>query len=272
MSKIATTDKEPQVINEVGTVGQAAKEQKPHAETKAGPHISIKGETIFHVGNFPVTNSLITSTIVLVLFGLLASHYSSQIAKHHKSKLFYILNGTLKALYSLFQSVLHTKAALFFTLLSSFFFFILLNNWMGLFPGVGSLLISVSEHGELHKVPLLRGSTADLNTTIALALVTVIFTQIQGFKFLGAANHLKKYASPIGLLEAITEISRILSFSFRLFGNIFAGEVMLAIVAFLLPIFTPPFFLMEIFVGFIQAIVFTMLTAVFINMAVEKHH
>jgi F-type H+-transporting ATPase subunit a len=233
---------------------------------------------------------------------------------------------------------------MFFTLLSSFFFFIILNNWFGLFPGVGSILVtpqkvtaegvapmehheekgsaahetdaersvakvetapvdgsaeayeeaagteSTMEHmaeeaagaaapgmeakeaAEPHKIPLFRAATADLNTTVALALISVLLTQYFGFKFIGAGEHLKKYSGVVGFLEGFSEISRLLSFSFRLFGNIFAGEVMIAVVSFLLPIMTPPFFLLEVFVGFIQAVVFSMLTAVFINLAIQKHH
>ena len=257
------------------------------------PHISIKGETILNLYGFHVTNSLITSLIVTVLFLFIGLYYSSQVNKKHKSTFFYVIQGMLEALHDLFSSVLGNKVNTFFSLLAAFFFFVLLNNWFGLLPGVGSYMVkpvSIPAVKEVHveetakvkeettkvhepeKSPLLRAATADLNTTIALALITVVLTQIFGFKFIGAGAHLKKYASPIGFLEGFSEISRILSFSFRLFGNIFAGEVMIVIISFLLPILTPPFFLLEVFVGFIQAVVFSMLSAVFINLAIQKHH
>ena len=150
-------------------------------------------------------------------------------------------------------------------------------------PGVGSLTIPATAHGEQIMAPLFRGGTADLNTTLALALVSVILTQIYGFKFLGPKAHIGKYLnfkSPVdffvGIFEIVSEFSRILSFSFRLFGNILAGEVLLVILAFLLPSFLAfigtPMYFMEVFVGFIQALVFAMLTAVFLSMAVEHHH
>lgn len=290
------------------------------------PHISIKGETLLDLYGFHVTNSLLTSLIVTVLFLGIALFYSSESTKKNKSTFFYVIQGMLEQLHALYESVLGSKVKTFFTLLTAFFFFILLNNWFGLLPGVGSYLVKpvtipavVEDHAEVNKdriaepivapdshdenipamegetheegtaaavaksgteekghaperVPLLRAATADLNTTIALALITVILTQIFGFKFIGAGAHLKKYASPIGFLEGFSEISRILSFSFRLFGNIFAGEVMIVIISFLLPVLTPPFFLLEVFVGFIQAVVFSMLSAVFINLAIQKHH
>lgn len=305
-----------------------------------GPHISIKGEHVLNVLGFPMTNSVLTTLLVLIGFYFLASYYYSESRKKDKGLFYYALNGALHYLYDLFHTVLHNKTNTFFALLMSFFFFILLNNWSGLIPGVGSLLIKepktakeeavvnnnaainediqvVDDHGnvvplqeatddheegltateskgttetegkeeshEIHKVPLFRGGTADLNTTVALAMISVFITQLFGFKYLGAAVHLKKYfnfSSPVmlfvGVLELILEFARILSFSFRLFGNIFAGEVLLTVVPFLLPVFlsfvSAPMYFMEIFVGLVQALVFTMLSAVFINMAIAEHH
>jgi F-type H+-transporting ATPase subunit a len=262
---------------------QKTKTDSKEEHTPASPHISIKAEPLFHIGIFPVTNSLITSVIVTILFFVLAGYYASQFTKKHKSTFFYAFHSLLKAVYGIFESVLRDKTQIFFPLLGAFFLFILLNNWLGLVPGVGSILVPVEEHGEVHKVPLFRGGTADLNTTIALAIISVVVTQIIGLKFIGWKAHLSKYftiKSPIdaivGLFEVVSEFSRILSFSFRLFGNVLAGEVLLSILAFLLPIVlsfvVAPMFFMEIFVGFIQAFVFSMLTAVFISMAVAKHH
>lgn len=271
----------------------------------AGPHVSIKGETVMNLYGFHITNSLIASLIVTALFAIMAFAYHAESKKQQKSLFFYLIQGVLDALYTLFVSILGNKAKTFFTLLASFFFFIILNNYFGLLPLVNSYYVTpvsypaaqvsqmeekkvvteehaepaekgekkeAAEEGHSKQVPLLRGATADLNITLALAIISVVLTQVFAFKFIGAAEHLKKYASPIGLLEGFSELSRFLSFSFRLFGNIFAGEVMIAVVSFLLPILTPPFFLLEVFVGFIQAVVFSMLTAVFINMAIQKHH
>jgi F-type H+-transporting ATPase subunit a len=128
-------------------------------------------------------------------------------------------------------------------------------------------------------VPLLRAGTADLNTTLALALISVIFTQYIGFKYLGL-SYLTKFFNfkqgPIytfvGLLELVSEFAKILSFAFRLFGNIFAGEVLLAVIAFIVPIIAPiPFLGLEVFVGFVQALVFAMLSLVFMSMATHAH-
>ncbi len=133
-----------------------------------------------------------------------------------------------------------------------------------------------AEHGETRFVPLLRAATADLNMTLALAIVAVIAIQYFGFSIIGFHYSSKffNFSNPImfilGILELMSEISKIISFAFRLFGNIFAGEVLLAVLAFLMPFVIPlPFLLMELFVGFIQALVFSMLTAVFLNVAVS---
>lgn len=250
-----------------------------HTETQAEqPHINIKAEEIFKVNGFSVTNSVFTASLIVVLFAFVALLYYRESQAKNKGLFFYGFNSILKYLYDVMHDILHTKVNFFFALLGGFFFFILLNNLSGLLPGVGSLLISVKEHGESHMLPLFRSGTADLNTTIALSLVSVIATQIFGFKFIGAKMHLGKYfyfKDPImffvGILELVLEAARIISFSFRLFGNIFAGEVLLTILPFLLPVFlsflTAPMYFMEIFVGFIQAFVFVILTTIFINMA-----
>lgn len=127
-------------------------------------------------------------------------------------------------------------------------------------------------------IPLFRGATADLNTTLALAIISVFAIQYYGVATLGAAYFKKffNFSDPImfgvGILEIVSEFSRIISFAFRLFGNIFAGEVLLTVIAFLMPLLAPlPFLGLELFVGFIQALVFSMLTAVFLNMATVSH-
>ena len=235
------------------------------------PEISIKAETIFKIGKFQVTNSLILGSVVLLFLLIFAIIYEKDSKLKKKSNFYYFVNFSLKAVYDLFEGVLKDKTPIFFPLLGSFFLFILLNNWFGLLPGVGSLIVFHS--------PLLRGNNADLNATFALAIISVVMIQIYGIKFLGFKGYLKKFidlTNPInfflGILEILSEFSRILSFSFRLFGNIFAGEVLLTIVAFLVPVLASfPFVVLEIFVGFIQALVFSMLTAVFISGAIAEH-
>lgn len=246
-----------------------------------GPHISIKPEHLFEVFGYPVTNSYLAAIIVIVLFFFLAVYYKNQSESKKKSNFFYFLQYILKGLYGFFKNAVGDKIDLLFPVLASLFIYILLLNWFGLLPGVGSILVKVmEEHEEFHFVPLLRGNTSDLNTTLALALMAFFFIQFYGMKILGAGKYLSKFfnfSNPIsfftGILEIVSEFSKILSFSFRLFGNIFAGEVLLTIIAFLMPILASfPFLLLETFVGMIQALVFSTLTAVFISNATAAGH
>jgi F-type H+-transporting ATPase subunit a len=238
------------------------------------PHISLKAEGVLHLFGVDITNSIILSALVLLLFIVIALLYNYNAKKRNKSRLFYFVTFSLRSVYSLFESVFGEKTDYFFPLVGSFFFFILLQNWSGLLPGVGSIFY--------HHAPLLRANTADLNTTLSLALISVFFSQYVGVKHLGFGGYISKFINlknPLsfftGLMETISEISKVVSFSFRLFGNIFAGEVIITIVAFLVP-FLPfisfPFFLFEVFIGFIQALVFSMLSAVFFNLAMQKAH
>jgi len=244
------------------------------------PHISIKAEVIFHIFGLAVTNSMIASFIVFLLTILICLYYKHQSTLSRKGNFYYLIKFFVKSIYDLFYSVLGDKINVFFPLLFAFFLYILLENWFGLLPGVGSILIKVKEEGEEIFVPLLRGNNADLNTTLALAIISVLSIQFFSIKFLGIKKYLHKFfnfSDPImffvGILDILSEFSKILSFAFRLFGNIFAGEVLLTIVAFLVPVLASfPFIALEIFVGFVQALVFSMLTAVFLSNAVVEHH
>jgi F-type H+-transporting ATPase subunit a len=174
-------------------------------------------------------------------------------------------------IYDFFQTVVGPRIKQFFPLIATFFIFIMISNWFGLLPGVGTVGFW---HGT-EFTPLLRAATADLNMTVALAIVSIVSIQYFGFKTLGGhySTRFLNFKDPIyfflGLLEILSQLSSVLSFAFRLFGNIFAGEVLLAVMAFLMPFIVPlPFLAMELFVGFIQALVFSMLTAVFLVIAV----
>jgi len=273
-------------------------------------HVSVKAEEIFNILGLPITNSMILSWIVMGLFVLIGLYYSHNMKKRKKPAFFYLLHSLFLAIYNLIKSVLHEKIIVFFPLLGAYFFYILMNNWTGMLPTVGSLLIKPVITNEIHiesptekskleilnskevhtestenehgKIPLLRANTADLNTTFALALITVFMIQYYGFRYNGT-GYLKKFfnfTTPImffvGILELISELARILSFSFRLFGNVLAGEILITIVAYLLPPVTSfimvPFFTLEIMAGAIQALVFTMLSTVLIGMATTKAH
>ena len=264
--------------SEAAITGRATKEAETSRssatteQVNAGPHISIKAEEVFMIQGFPVTNSLLLSFFTFLVFLVLVVKYNLDSQKKEKSSLFYFITFAQRSLFDFFTSAMGSKTSKYFSLLGAFFFFILLQNWSGLLPGVGSVL--------LHNTPLLRANTADLNTTLALGLVSVVAIQVFGIKEVGIKDYLGKFfnfSSPIaffvGILEIISEFSRILSFAFRLFGNIFAGEVLLTVVAFLVPVLVSfPFLMLETFVGLIQAVVFAMLSAVLINLATTKAH
>lgn len=248
-------------------------------------HISLAAERIFTVLGIPITNTLLMSWIamaVLILTSFLATR-----------KLKLIPRGLQNFTEAIVESILNfisqitgdrKQAEKFFPLVTTIFVFILLSNWLGLVPGVGTIgFFEVAHAGDgQHQlfVPLFRSANSDLNMTLAMAIVSVVATQIFGIITIGFFKHLSKYISLknpgltfAGILEAIAEAVKILSFSFRLFGNIFAGEVLLVVMAFLLPFIAPlPFMLLELFVGFIQALIFAMLTLVFLKIAIAEAH
>lgn len=238
-------------------------------------HISLAAEPIFHIGSFPITNSLMVSlfvSIVMIIGAFIFSKTFKNIPKRGQS----ILEMIVEALLNMAESIGGPKTRDFLPLVISLFLFILLCNWIGLLPGFGSIGFKEVKDGHEVFVPLLRGATADLNMTLALALVSFFSIQFFGFSHskLGYLKKFINFKSPIdfftGILELISEFAKIISFSFRLFGNVFAGEVLLSVVVFLVPVVVPlPFLGLEIFVGFIQALVFAMLTLVFINSAVS---
>ncbi len=238
--------------------------------------ISLQAEKLFTVAGFPVNNSLLAgvaaSLLLIVVFGLAALRVKQKPGKGFSQ----VIEAAFEALINFIENVTHDReqAVRFFPLVATLFFFILFSNWMGLLPGFGSVTYKTAEG----VVPLLRGANADINTTLALALISVLMTQVYAVRELGIAVHLKKYFSlnPIlsfvGALEIIGEFSKMISFSFRLFGNIFAGEVLLIVISGLVPILGPlPFFGLELFVGLIQALVFATLSLVFLSIATKAH-
>ncbi len=240
-------------------------------------HISLAAEPIFHIAGFPVTNSLFVAvmvTIILTVFSLVFYFKIKKIPLKTQGTLEIVLEFLL----DLAESIGGKNGRKYLPLVFTFFIFILLCNWMGLLPGFGSIGMTEIKNGHEVFVPLLRGATADLNMTLALALISFFAIQYFGFSAL-KLGYLKKFfdfSSPVafftGILEIISELSKVISFSFRLFGNVFAGEVLLTVIIFLVPYVVPlPFVGLEIFVGLIQALVFSLLTLVFINTATIAH-
>lgn len=242
--------------------------------------ISLAAEKIAHLGPIPITNSMVTSwiaTVILVLLAFFASRNIKIVPKGIQNVFEMIVEMLFGMIDSIFNDKSQTKK--YFPYLASVFLFIITNNWLGIFPGVGSIGFEEIHKGKEVFVPIFRSGNADLNTTLALAIMTIVLVQVYGMRALGFGHYASKFfnfKSPIllfvGMLELMSEFSRIVSFSFRLFGNIFAGEVLLAVITMLMPYVGPvPFYMLEIFVGFIQALVFTMLASVFVKLAITSH-
>jgi len=231
--------------------------------------ISLKAESLFNIGGFHITNGLLLAFIVSLILIIFSIIFINKI-KLVPGILQGIVEMGIEALLGLMASVLGSKeeAEKYLPLIATIFIFILTSNWLGLLPGVGSFFF---REGEAN-VPLFRSPAADLNFTLALAILSVFATNFFGILILGSFKHAKKFfnfSNPInffvGILELLSEVSRIISFSFRLFGNIFAGEILLAIMFYLLPYVVPvPFLMLELFFGMIQAFIFAMLTLVFL--------
>lgn len=243
-------------------------------------HVSLAAENLFTLGPIPITNSLLTTWIVTaILIG--AAYLATRGATLVPHKLQNIAEAMIETLQDLVTTIAPDRTRVFLPIVASFFFFILFGNYFGLLPGVGTIGFfhepSIINHQPVF-VPYLRSINSDLNTTVSLAIVSMALTHYLAIKYLGIWHYLQKFFSLnpvflfVGFLEIIGEATKILSLSFRLFGNIFAGEVLLTtastkLFAFIVPV---PFYFLEILVGFVQALIFAMLTLVFMTILTQK--
>jgi F-type H+-transporting ATPase subunit a len=299
------------------------------------PEISIPAETVLTLFGFPITNSLLATWLTMILL-IVGSWLITRKMKIVPGRLQSAMELFIEALYNLVEGAVDRKwARRFFPIVMTIFVFLLVSNWLGLTPlyggwGVlhhsdtgqpvewlnssqtvglwveadtGEASASQADQGEgqLYTLaPMLRSAATDMNTTVALAVISVVLTQVFGFwaqgpkyfgKFLAFGRIAEAFTKPglgcggrigtlfmgvidlfVGMIETISEIGKIISFSFRLFGNIFAGEVLLGVVGFLIPYLASlPFYGLELFVGFVQALVFMMLTVAFFVTAMSSH-
>ncbi len=242
--------------------------------------ISIAAEKLFSFGTFPVTNAFLIGAIVsgaLMLVTRRIVENWKEVPRGAQNVLEIIIESLLDLVQSVTQD--RKQALQFFPLIATIFLFVLFSNWAGLLPGLGTVGIYGEHNGHHTIIPFLRSTSADLNFTLALSLIVVLTIQFTGIAAMGIAKYGRKFfVSPfhkpygigtaVGILELVSEVGKTISFTFRLFGNVFAGEVLLTVMLHLVPYFLPlPFLFLEIFVGFIQAVVFAMLTLVFLKMA-----
>src|SRR3989344_4649814 len=260
-------------------------------------NITLFAEPIFHTNSIIITNALLTSWVAVFILVIISFILRSKL-KTVPGKVQNIFEIIIEGALGLCDQVTNDRAlsVKIFPIAISVFFFILVNNWLGLLPLGGFGILEQSEHG-LVFIPFLRGGTADINTTIALAVMAVLGANIFGAFSIGIWKTFNKYVNlkvigqigkklrkdptiiivaPItffvGLIEIVGEFAKIASLSFRLFGNVFAGEVLLvsmaALVGYVVPI---PFIFLEILVGVIQALIFSILLVVYFTIGASDH-
>lgn len=245
---------------------------------ESGIHVAIAPETLGTVLGLPVTNTLLMSWVVLTLFVVLMVSAGKKVAMvpgKFQTVAEWVVGDARKFIHDTLED--KSLAFLFTPFLLALFFFILIGNWMEFIPGVESILF---HHADGEHMGLFRGMNTDLNIPLALAIIAFLTIEVSGIAKLGFFRYMSRFFnlhSPIGffvgLLELMSELIRLVSFSFRLFGNIFAGMVLLMVIKYLAPYIAPvPFILFEMFVGLIQAAVFTLLTLFFIKLAITDPH
>jgi F-type H+-transporting ATPase subunit a len=244
-----------------------------------GIEVALSAEPITTLYGIPITNTLITSVVVVLLLvgvGILVGRrpklVPGRIQLMFEMALTFVLDYAAEILEN------DKVARRFFPLFMTLFLFIFTSNILEFTPGIGSIGFFQGEGF----IPLLRSVNTDLNVTLALAIIAVITIEVAGIFAVGFFRYAGKFINfskpfplnfVVGLIELISELSRFVSFSFRLFGNVFAGEVLLAVVGLFAPYIVPvPLMAFEMFVGFIQAVVFSMLTLFFIKLAIADPH
>jgi len=242
-----------------------------------GIHVALAAERLGSLWGFPITNSLLMTWLVMLLligFAVFFRRTLALIPGKLQTGVEWLFEGALDYMSEVLES--EKLAKKFFPLVATIFLFVALANVLEFVPGVGSIgLVHADEF-----FPLLRAPAADLNFTLALAMISFFTIEVTGIAMLGFFKYSGKYLnihSPIGfvvgLIELMSNFGRLISFSFRLFGNIFAGEVMILVASFFLPYILPaPLMAFEMFIGLVQALVFAMLTLFFIKLAIMDPH
>ncbi len=265
----------------------------------SSPDPRLPAEVVFHLFGFPITNSIITAWLsIIVLVGI--SYAVTRRLKLIPTRLQSMLESALGWLLNFCQDVAGEKnGRRFFPIVATIFLFVITNAWLSLLPGFGSIFITNAEGETVH---LLKSANTDINLPLALALISFIFVEYWGIRSLGGLRYLRKFVNVgqffrgvgqlmrgklraglsgllmglidifVGMLETLSEFIRIISFTFRLFGNMTAGEILLLLTMFLVPwILALPVYGLELLIGFVQALIFGGLTLVFATIAVTPH-
>ncbi|HSE35424.1 MAG TPA: F0F1 ATP synthase subunit A [Candidatus Paceibacterota bacterium] len=262
---------------------------------EGGIHVAIAPEIVGHWFGLPITNTLLMSWIVVFLLAAIAITVGRK-ATLVPGKMQLLLELGVSNVFDFVADTLESRdhAKRYFPLIMTMFLFIFTANLLEFVPGVGSIGILANQAHEAAEaaghgagyVPLLRSMNTDLNMTLALAIISFLVIEISGIVMIGFFKYMSRFlpfhafhngigngiiAMFVGLIEFVSELIRLISFSFRLFGNIFAGEVLIAVMAFFVPFALPvPFMAFEVFVGFMQAAIFSLLTLFFIKLAITE--
>jgi F-type H+-transporting ATPase subunit a len=264
------------------------------------PHVALPSEALFEVAGFSITNTLIASWLTVIVLAIIF-YVCTRKMKLIPGRLQNLAEMAVEALLSFVKSAAGEKhARLLFPAVATIFIYVITNAYLALLPFFGTIVVTGPEGTA---VPLFRAANTDINVPLSIAVMSFIFIEFWGMKSLGASRYLGEFFNfgqigrgvkelftgkirPaitniafgfinlfVGLLEVFSHLIRIVSFTFRLFGNMTAGEILLLISAFLIPfIFTIPFYGLELLIGFIQALIFAGLTLVFGIIAVAPMH
>jgi F-type H+-transporting ATPase subunit a len=241
------------------------------------PHISISPVTLFHIFGLPITNSQLLGMIGALIVVALLTFTVRSVRRGSPNRLAGFVMWMFEILYDTTTEVIGDRriAARVLPLAVTIVFFFTINNWLGITPLVGPITWDGHE--------LFRGAAADLNTMLAVAVISIVTAQAWAIKRRGLIGNAHRYIGnpfkdPLhafeGFLELIAEFSRTAALALRMFGNVFGGEVLLAVIAFLTSyagvVALPVFYMLELFVGAVQAYVFFMLTIAFISLGLPQ--
>lgn len=268
------------------------------------PHVKLPAEEIVHVGGFSITNTLIASWFTILVLAVLF-YFCTRKMQRIPGRLQALAEVIVEGLLGFVEGVAGKQhARLLFPGIATIFIYVITNAYMGLLPIFGT--IGFFEHGHGHDVefiPLLRAANTDINLPLSIALMSFIFVETWGMRVVGFFHYTGEFINVrqlglglkqllagkileaplnivfgvinlfVGVLEIFSHLTRMLSFTFRLFGNMTAGEILVLVSCFLIPmIFTIPFYGLELLIGLIQALIFSGLTLVFGTVAISSAH
>jgi F-type H+-transporting ATPase subunit a len=266
------------------------------------PHVALPAEPVAHVGSFSITNTLLASWFtILVLVGLsyLATRKMKLIPGGGQGMAEVVVEGLLNFV----ESVAGKKhARMLFAGVATIFIYVISNAYLALLPFFGTIGIHHSAHGHEEFIAIFRAANTDVNVPLSIALSSFFFVETWGMRAIGASHYLSEFINVrqflqglkelftgkiktgpmnmvfgfislfVGVLEIFSHLTRMLSFTFRLFGNMTAGEILILVASFLIPlVFAIPFYGLELLIGMIQALIFGGLTLVFGTIAVSPH-